>query len=76
LGLKETHQWRKGKPAPEGHKKAEPRKEKDSSIHIDGIQKWNGSSLAGDRIDLRRPEREPEIDSHYAGWYVTEVDVG
>lgn len=47
-------------PRPEGQQETKPGEEEDSSIFIDGVQDWDGASLAVDRVDfwLRPQQRD------------------
>ena len=45
-------------------KEAEPRHEKNSPIHVDRIQEWDGAGLAGDGIDIRGPKGQPKVNGH------------
>ncbi len=40
---------------PEGHEKAKPSKGEYTSVHVEGVQSWNGARLAVDWIDHRGP---------------------
>jgi hypothetical protein len=59
---KAPYQRGKGVPGPKGDHEAEPGKEEDAPVDIDGVQDGHGPGLQGDRVDVRTgvEVREPE----------------